>query len=212
MAITLKPVTATTFTTKPPMTVGTGSKSMVKPVTSTIPKPATGKTDPQLLAQIEARIAEVRATQKSAIAQLEGKFLGGAPAAAAAASIRGLTARIDDWAKRGTDAYRTGTTPNGKGWPAWIDAGEVILSGMQDIAGFGLDANLDLIKETAANVPAEAVKTVNTIAKKTAEVVQATADVAAGAASSLIRPLLLPLGLLAVGLVAFLVIKNRGGA
>lgn len=214
MAITLKPVSASTFAPKPPMTVGTGMKggaSIPKPAPATTAKPLA-KVEPQLLSQVQARIAEVRSTQQSAIAQLDGKWLGGDASKAAAAALRGLTVRIDDWAKRGTDALNAGTTPNAKGWPAWIEAGEVILRGMQDIAGFGLDADLDLIQEAVGQIPEQAAKTVKAIAKKTAEVAQATADVAGNVAGSLIRPLLLPLGLLAVGLVAFLVIKNRGGA
>lgn len=206
MAITLKPFNVATFaktavaSAKPPMTVGTGMKGGAG---------SFAKVEPQLVAQVSARIAEVRETQKSAVAQLRGKFLGGEPAAHAAGAIEGLGPRVADWAKRGEAAAKSGGVPGAKGWPGWIDDGEVLLRGMQDLAGFGLDANLDEITASVTAIPADTAKAVTAIAKKSAEVLEATADVTGGVVGKLIRPLLLPLAIAAVGLVAFAVIRSR---
>ena len=207
MSIILKPPTAASFGTKP-MTVGTGSKSMA----------SVSVIEPQLLAQVNDRAGRVRDALKSSIAKCDGKFLGGKPASAAASALRALQPRVDSWATRGELAAKSGRAPmssDGKTpttWAKWIDSGEVFLSGINDITNEGLNTNLELIKTSVAEIPADTQRAVTTIAKTAATVVQETADVASSAASSLIRPLLLPLAIVAVGLVAFAVIKSGGAS
>lgn len=174
--------------------------------------------EPQLLAQVEDRAKTVLDALKRGIAACDSKFLGGQPAASAAAALRALTPKCENWATRGRLAAQRGVLPmaeDGKtpiAWAKWIASGEAKIQGINEITGLGLTANLELIKESAAAIPADTKKVVTAIAKTTAKVVQETADVAGSAASSLIRPLLIPLAILAAGLVAFAVIKSRGAS
>lgn len=174
--------------------------------------------EPQLLAQVNDRAKAVQTALTRGIAACDSKFLGGQPAASAASALRALKPSIDAWATRGVLAAQTGKLPtatDGKTsitWAKWIDAGEVKIQGINEITGLGLDSNLELIKESVAAIPADTKKVVTAIAKTTAKVVQETADVTGGVVGSLIRPLLIPLGIAAAGLVAFAVIKTKGGA
>ena len=172
--------------------------------------------EPQLLAQVSDRAKRVKDQLKASIAKCEGKFMGGQPAAAAASALRGLQSRIDSWTIRGEMAARSGKLPmasDGKtpiAWAKWLDSGEVFLQGINDITHEGVNTNLELIKTSVGEIPADTKKAVTAIAKTTATVVQSTADLAGSAAGSLIRPLLIPLAMVAVGLVAFAVIKTKG--
>lgn len=80
--------------------------------------------------------------------------------------LRGLQAKLDDWAKRGTDAAaKIGATPSPNGWPGWVTAGTVLMAGFDDIAKIGGHSTLDAIVATAKDAPAEAVKTVKKAVK-----------------------------------------------
>ncbi len=166
--------------------------------------------EPQVLAQVGARAEEVRSALRAGITATRGKFLGGMPAAEAAKALESLRGPIDAWAKRGDDAARTGLVPSANGWPGWLKAGETFVAGINDITKLGLDANLDNITTAVAEIPDD----VKRVAKKAAQVIKDATDTVSKAAGSaawdLVKPLLLPLGLIAVGLVAFAVIRSRG--
>lgn len=177
--------------------------------------------EPQLIAQVEDRASRVQKQIKSSKLALATKTLGGAAAAAAESALNGLEPLINNWADRGRTAAKTGAPPlsasqgrtPGKPitWEKWVTVGEGYLQGINEITREGLNANLDLIKESIASVPADTVKVVKKVATTAATVAKETAAVAADVSSSLLRPLLLPLGIVAA-VAAFVYLKTRGGS
>lgn len=165
--------------------------------------------EPQNLATVERSVESLRSLQRSSIAALEGKFLGGEPARKGAEHLRQLSSVIDPWAERGLSAARNNTTPGAKGWSAWVEAGRRLEAGINSITGLGLTANLENISDAAAAAPAEAAKAVTKAARK---VVSEATSIVGDGATNLLRPLIMPLVLVAVVVTGVLVVRARSSS
>jgi len=166
--------------------------------------------EPQLIANVESTIAKVREAQRAGIAKLDGRWFGGD---AGMAGLRSLTPKIDEWAKRGQDAAKSGKTPSANGWPGWVKAGDILIDGLEKIAEESLAEPLKIFGEVVAEAPETSAKFVGKIAKKTGE---AAGEALSGVTSAvgvgignLIRPLILPIVLIAIVGVGGFIIKSR---
>lgn len=163
--------------------------------------------DPTLKAQVEERIRAVRDALDKAIGELDGRWWHTAATEAALGQLRGtLTTAIDAWVQSGESAANGTTPPGAGGWSGWLASGQNYINGIAEQAEWSSHATLDNIKQTAADidrdagkVAAQAVATVRRAAVATGKTVGETAG---AVIAPVAKPLTLPLGFIAAGLVA----------
>jgi hypothetical protein len=160
-------------------------------------------------AAIQDRIAVVKGAANKAIAQLDAKaggWFGDDWAKSAASSIRSLQPKIETWQQNAFDSLAGKLAlPSKNGWPGWIEAGNVFLKGVAELAQEGQSGKLDALKVVVKEAPATSAKAIKTA---TAEASKFVTDTATG----VITPLLKPIGMIALvagGLLTLLVVGKK---
>lgn len=158
-----------------------------------------------LPAEVKADVEKVRKALSSALSATNDS-----PAHDALAA---LSAPIEAWAKRGTDAAATrAKVPSANGWPGWVKAGTVYLDGIEDITKEGAHYILDAITAQALDVPATAAQTVHAAAHVVKQTVIDTADAAQHAVGDLgsgLGKLFTRVALAGAALVVLLVVVRK---
>jgi hypothetical protein len=164
--------------------------------------------------QVTARIVQVTAAHTGALTTLEGKFWKSSATEAAIGALKSLQPRMSDWASAGRDGARLNKPPyNRANWQGWLDAGQIILDGVTDITEEADSATLAAIAESVSSSTNETAQAAARVGQRAAQatqrVVRATAETVGTSAAAATRPLLLPLALVAVAIVALAVIKVK---
>jgi hypothetical protein len=100
---------------------------------------------------VNANIARVKSARGQALSLLNAGFFITDAEKNAMGSINGMP--IDAWAARGTAALASGKPPDGLGWAGWVQAGQVYIDGIFDVAKMGkADTLLNITQEVDAYI------------------------------------------------------------
>lgn len=159
-----------------------------------------------LAEQVEDRISDVTRALDEAIYDLEDGLFHPPGTAATVARLKQMRPNIDTWSSRGRAAVPTGKAPGVGGWGGWLDAGNLHIKSIAQQRGEPVAELLQNIDATAMGIKDDANKAAAKAAKAAEATVHRAAAAVGDAAGAITAPLALPLGLLAVGLVAVAVI------